>query len=192
MPKQLEILREAAPVRRLAYLTPDVPSPAPAYPSVTELFERAMHQHAKRLGIDVEALRWRQPADVDGVAARLDTMSVDALYLIESASWFALPRPTPLERLIELSMRRRLPSIAGARAYAEAGLLISYGDARIGTEIWRTVTRFVVRIFRGATPAQIPIERPTRFELVANERTARTIGVALPRSLLERADTVVR
>jgi putative ABC transport system substrate-binding protein len=190
MPKQLEVLGIVVPLRGLGYLTPDVPSPAPGYPSVTDIFERSMRQHAMAVGIDVRTLRWRRSADVDGLLGGM-TDRVDALFLIESASWFSPPSPTPLEHVVEFARRRRIPSFAGARGYAEAGLLMSYGS-QVGPDTWRGAAGFVARIFRGAQPADLPVTRPTRFELVLNEKTANAIGVVFPRVLLERADTILR
>jgi putative ABC transport system substrate-binding protein len=92
---------------------------------------------------------------------------------------------------VEAAIRRRLPSISGARGYADAGLLMTYGSI-VGPENWRTVTRFVAKILRGAKPGDLPIERPTRFELVVNSKTASALGVTLPQALLDRADVVIR
>jgi len=117
---------------------------------------------------------------------------VDALYVIESPFWFARRPQRPIDQVVEFAKQRRLPSIAGARFYAEQGLLMSYGDARPIAELWRTVTRYVARILRGAKPADMPIQRPTRFELTVNMKTAGTLGLTLPRTLLDRVATLIQ
>ena len=199
MPKQLEILGEASPIGRLAYLTPHVPSPAPGYPSVTDVFERSMRERATALGIEVRTFTMRDASNVDPVLADVAAEAVDAFYVIESPFWFvdlpvasAAGRQRPIDRVVQLALSRRLPSISGLRLYAQQGLLISYGDARPGVELFRSVTRFVARILRGAKPVDLPVERPTRFELGLNAKTASAIGLTLPRTLLDRADVIIR
>jgi len=192
MPKQLEILREIVPVDRLAYLSPHLPAPAPGYASVTDIFERSMRAAAAAARIEVRSFMMRDPNELDGVLRALATDDVDALYVIESPFWFARRPQRPIDQVVEFARQRRLPSIAGARFYAEQGLLMSYGDARPIAELWRTVTRYVARILRGAKPADMPIQRPTRFELTVNMKTAGTLGLTLPRTLLDRVATLIQ
>ncbi len=191
MPKQLELLAEIAPLKRIAYLSPHLASPAPGYVSVTDTFERSMREKAGARGIDVRALKWSEPAELVTLLTALNAEGVDAIFMIESSTWFTPPAPRPLDRVVEVAIRRRLPSISGARGYADAGLLMTYGSV-VGPDNWRTVTRFVARILRGAKTADIPVERPTRFELVVNSKTASALGVTLPQALLDRADVVIR
>ena len=192
MPKQLEILREIVPVDRLADLSPHLPAPAPGYASVTDIFERSMRAAAAAARIEVRSFMMRDPNELDGVLRALATDDVDALYVIESPFWFARRPQRPIDQVVEFARQRRLPSIAGARFYAEQGLLMSYGDARPIAELWRTVTRYVARILRGAKPADMPIQRPTRFELTVNMKTAGTLGLTLPRTLLDRVATLIQ
>jgi len=102
-----------------------------------------------------------------------------------------LPSPVPIanaERIAELAIRLRVPSIAAQRSMMERGLLMSYGaDFR---DVQRRIPSYVDRILKGAKPADIPIERPTKFELGINIKTAKAIGLAIPNSLLLRADAV--
>jgi putative ABC transport system substrate-binding protein len=83
----------------------------------------------------------------------------------------------------------RLPSMHGFREFAEAGGLMSYGPSV--SEVFRRAATFVDKILRGASPADLPVEQPTRFELVVNLKTARALGLAIPPSLLLRADQVL-
>lgn len=192
MPKQLEILREVAHVERLAFLSPDLPAPAPGYSSVTDIFERSMRAAAAAARIEVRSHMMRVPTELDRVLDSVATEDVDALYVIESPFWFArLPR-RPIDQVVEFTKRRRVPSISGMRSYAEQGLLMSYGDARPMSELWRSVTSYVARILRGAKPADMPIDRPTRFELTVNMKTATALGLTLPRTLLDRVATLIQ
>jgi putative ABC transport system substrate-binding protein len=102
--------------------------------------------------------------------------------------------PAPLvyanaDRITELSLRLRLPSITSAKQLVEQGLLLSYGaDVR---DLQRRVANYADRILKGAKPADLPVERPTKFELAINMKTAKAIGASIPSSLLLRADYVI-
>jgi putative ABC transport system substrate-binding protein len=91
--------------------------------------------------------------------------------------------------MAELALARHLPSVFGWREYAEAGGLISYGPNL--DQSWRRVASFVDKILKGAKPADLPVEQPTRFELVLNLKTARALGLIMPRTLLAAADEVI-
>lgn len=93
------------------------------------------------------------------------------------------------KQIAEFAIKSRLPMIAGWAEYADAGSLMSYGANR--RHAVRHLAYFVDRIVRGAKPADLPVERPTRFELVINLRTAKVLGVTIPSSVLLRADQVV-
>jgi putative ABC transport system substrate-binding protein len=103
------------------------------------------------------------------------------------------PAPIPIanaERVGDLAIRLRIPSITQAKALLERGLLMSYGaDAR---DVQRRIPSYVDRILKGAKPADMPVERPTKFELAINMKTAKAIGIAIPNSLLLRADEVIQ
>jgi putative ABC transport system substrate-binding protein len=93
------------------------------------------------------------------------------------------------EQIGVMAVRDRLPAIAAAREYAETGLLLTYGiDLRDG---FRRSAAFVDKILKGAKPADLPVEQPTRFELVINLRTAKALGIIMPPALLARADEVI-
>ena len=93
-------------------------------------------------------------------------------------------------RIAELAAISRLPAMYPLRPYAEAGGLISYGAD--GIEIWRRTAVFVDKILKGAKPGDLPVEQPTKFELVINVKTAKALGLTIPQSVLLRADEVIR
>jgi putative ABC transport system substrate-binding protein len=88
-----------------------------------------------------------------------------------------------------MALKDRLPSIASLREFAEAGLLLGYGPDF--QPLYRGAAVFIDKIFKGAKPAELPVERPTKFELVINLKTARALGVIMPPTLLARADEVI-
>jgi putative ABC transport system substrate-binding protein len=96
---------------------------------------------------------------------------------------------THVQRVAELAMRHRLPVIAGQSGFANAGGLIAYGPSI--TDNWRRAATYVDRILKGTPPGDLPVERPTRFELIVNKKTARAIGLSLPPTILARADEVL-
>ena len=94
------------------------------------------------------------------------------------------------QRIAELAVQNRLPAMFDLRPYADAGGLISYGADL--ADIWRQAARFVDKILKGAKPAELPVEQPTRFELVINLKTAKALGITIPQVVLLRADEVIR
>jgi putative ABC transport system substrate-binding protein len=93
-------------------------------------------------------------------------------------------------QVADLALQHRLPAIHAIKEYAQSGLLMTYG-ANL-PHLYRQAARYVDRIVRGAKPADLPVERPTRFELVINLRTAQALGITIPQSLLLRADEVIQ
>jgi putative ABC transport system substrate-binding protein len=94
------------------------------------------------------------------------------------------------KRILGFALKSRLPSMYESKAWVEAGGLLSYGADQ--TENYRRVAYYVDRILKGAKPADLPVEQPTKFELVINLKTAKQIGVTIPQSLLYRADKVIQ
>jgi ABC-type uncharacterized transport system substrate-binding protein len=93
-------------------------------------------------------------------------------------------------RIVELSIKNRLPMIYGSRDHAEAGALMSYGPDLVDN--YRRAATYVDKILKGAKPADLPVEQPTKFELVFNLKTAKQIGLVIPQSMLYRADKVIK
>ena len=93
-------------------------------------------------------------------------------------------------RLADLAITHRLPMVVGSKEYAEAGGLMSYGTDY--PDLFRRAAAYVDKILKGAKPATLPVEQPTKFELVVNLKTARTLGLTIPQSLLQRADELIQ
>jgi putative ABC transport system substrate-binding protein len=143
-----------------------------------------MEQSAPALGLVLQSLPIRNAADLDrsfqaAVQAEVQTVVTMDDPLIQSGR----------VRIIEFAMRRRLPVMAEFRPITEAGGLMSYGPNQV--EMWRRAATYVDKIFRGAKPADLPVERPTKFELVINLKTAKALGLEVPAMLLARADEVI-
>jgi putative ABC transport system substrate-binding protein len=136
---------------------------------------------AQSLHLDVVRLEVRQSADLDAAFQLAVRERVGAMVVV--------PDPlfnTYVGKIAELSIKHRLPSIAGQSGFASAGGLITYGPSI--TDNWRRSATYVDRILKGR---DLPVERPTRFELIVNKKTARAIGLSLPASILARADEVI-
>jgi putative ABC transport system substrate-binding protein len=175
--KGLELLKEAVPtIRRIAVLS------NPANPSHAEV-ARYLDASAGSLGVEIRQYRAREPADFEGLFAAMAKDRAEALLVIADSS-FGLHRRV----LIALAARQRLPAMYGLREFPEAGGLMSYNvDAR---DSFRRAAVYVDRILKGARPADLPVEQPSRFELVINRATARALGIAMPQSLLLRAELI--
>ena len=97
---------------------------------------------------------------------------------------------TNLKRIVGFALKSRLPSVYGSREYVDAGGLMSYGADQ--ADSYRRVAYYVDRILKGAKPADLPVEQPTKFEFVINLKTAKQIGVTIPPNVLARADKVIK
>ena len=176
--KGLELLKEAVPkVRRMAVLS------NPANPS-QPLAMKNVKAAARSLGVQLQLLEARGPDEFDGAFAAMAKERVGALF-VASEAMFNLHRV----RLADLATRNKLPSMHGFREDAEAGALMSYGPST--DAMLQHAALFVDRILKGAQPADLPVEQPTKFELVINLKTARALGLTIPQSLLLRADEVI-
>src|SRR6516165_2286338 len=175
--KRVQWLREIVPgLHRLAILAN--PNSPQAMVEVSEV-----QATARTLGVDVATSEMRQTADVNS-AFELLRSRADALYVV------ADPLANTNRILIgTLALGARLPMMCGFREFVEAGCLISYGPNL--PDLYRRAAEFADKILRGAKPADIPVEQPTKFELVVNLKSAKTLGLTIPPVVLARADELI-
>jgi len=140
---------------------------------------------SRKLDIALEVADMQSPADMDGAFSTMISKRVGALLVVVSPLTYLLK-----ESIAESAIKHRLPTISNANQYAEAGLLMSYGPKL--EDLYRRAATYVDKILRGATPADLPVEQPSRFELTINLKTAKALGLVFPPSLLQRADDVIR
>jgi putative ABC transport system substrate-binding protein len=177
--KQLALLKELLPkVRRIAVLSN--PAGSAAHPLTMQSVKAA----ARSLGLELQLYEARQPDQFDAAFAAMARDHAVALLVFGDAPFFA-----NRERLTALALRSRLPSMSTQWQWVEAGGLMAYGPSL--PDLWRRGAGYVDKILRGARPADLPIEQPTKFELAVNLKTARMLGVTVPPSLLQRADQVI-
>jgi ABC-type uncharacterized transport system substrate-binding protein len=145
----------------------------------------ATRSAAEQLGVKLSGIELReQPYDYDAALAQLGSDRRGGVIAMTSPFFFR-----DRERLAEILHRNRIPSMFAFREYIEAGGLFSYGPSITG--MYRRAAEYVVRIAQGASPSDLPIEQPTKFELVINLKTAKSLGLELPATLLARADEVI-
>jgi putative tryptophan/tyrosine transport system substrate-binding protein len=175
--KRLQLLREIVPgLHRLAILANS--SGPQAMVEVSEV-----QTGGRTFDLDVATSEMRQTADVNSAFELLNSR-VDALYIV--------PDPlTNTNRILigTLALEARLPMMCGFREFVEAGCLMSYGPNL--PDLYRRAAEFADKILRGAKPADIPVEQPTKFELVINLKTAKALRLSVPPDLLARADEVI-
>jgi ABC-type uncharacterized transport system substrate-binding protein len=176
--KQLGLLREAVPkIRRVAVLS----NPSPAQP----LIIRNITAAARSLGLQLQLLEAREPGEFDGAFAAMAKERAGGL-LVVGDSMFLLHRA----RLADLAVKHRLPSMSTQTQWVEAGGLMSYAASL--PDLYRRAATYVDKILKGAKPTDLPIEQPTKFELVINLKTAKALGLTMPQSLLLQADHVIQ
>ena len=127
----------------------------------------------------------QSPGDLDGALSKMVSKRVGTLLVVVSPLTYLLK-----ESIAELAIKHRLPTISNANQYAEAGLLMSYGPKL--EDLYQRAAIYVDKILRGAMPANLPVEQPSRFELIVNLKTAKALGLTIPQSLLLRADEVIQ
>jgi len=177
--KQLELLKEVAPkVSRVAVL--QNPSNDSHLPTLRQA-ERA----ARALGVQLHILQARSPAEIDTAFAAMRTQRVGGVLVLRDALFNA-----QRTQIVALAAKSRLPAVYGLREHAEAGGLMAYGAST--PPMYRRAATYVDKIQKGAKPADLPVEQPTRFELVVNLKTAKALGLTIPPSILIRADQVIQ
>jgi ABC-type uncharacterized transport system substrate-binding protein len=161
---------------------------SPANPGNTFTL-RDMEMAARSLNLKVLPVAMVNDADVESALAVITRARPSALIVLPTAILNTV-ESISIGRIGELTIRLRIPSITASKALMERGLLMSYGaDPR---DIQRRIPGYVDRILKGAKPADMPVERPTKFELGINMKTAKALGLTIPQSLLMRADDVIR
>jgi putative ABC transport system substrate-binding protein len=176
--KTLQALKQAVPtVQRVAALwNPGFTLPA---------YYKAMEEAAQASGMTLLSVESRAATDFDAALARVTAMRPHALFV----DGLAVPRQAHRLQLIEFVARQRLPTVYTAKHWVVAGGFMSYNASL--EEAWSRTGSYVARILSGAKPPDLPVEGPTKFELVINLKTARALGLTVPQSLLLRADQVV-
>ena len=177
--KRLELLRIVAPrASRIAILWDEKGS-------TFGLAVKDTEAAARRAGFTVQSVPVGSPAEIEAAFATVVRGSAGALSIAPSPMFFSNRK-----RLADLAVKHRLPTIVALREYAAAGGLISYGADNAG--MFRSAAVFVDKILKGAKPADLPMEQPTKFELVINLKTAKALGLTIPQPLLVRADEVIQ
>jgi putative ABC transport system substrate-binding protein len=178
--KQLELLKEAIPsVARVAVLmNPDNPANRPVLQSL-----EAVGHGLKVVLMEIDA---RGPAEYEGAFRAMEQQRADALIVSADASL-----TTNARVIAGLAVKHRLPATSAWSDFTESGGLLGYGP-NIYDLYGRAAPRFVDQILRGAKPAELPVEQPTKFDLVINLKTAKVLGITIPQSLLLRADEVIK
>ena len=176
--KRLDLLKKAAPaISQVAVIA------FPGHPGEQSEW-RAWEDAARALGVSLHLFELKNAAEVDQALATMASGIIDAIH--------AFPDGVTAQsriRIAEFALTQHLPSIFGWKEYAEAGGLMSYGPNL--EESWHRVAAFVDKILKGAKPADLPVEQPTRFELIVNLKTAKAIGITVPQILLAQADEVI-
>ena len=181
-PKRLQLLREMIPhISRLAVLQhPGVYSEA-----TMRNLRNEVEASARPLGIQVQLFEARVPSEFEATFAAMARARADAMIVFSSPMFYLEHR-----RLVEAAAKNRLPTMYYFLEAVQAGGLISYGvDIN---SLFRPAARYVDKILRGEKPGDIPVERPTTFELFINLKTAKALGLTIPQSLLQRADEVIQ
>ncbi len=177
--KRLQLLKEAVPhARRIALLWN--PANRAAAQGV-----RTVEDAARSLGVELQVAGARAPEELEPAFQVMTQARADALYVVPD-SVFTSHRTL----LADLSRRHRLPTMYGQDDYVRAGGLMAYGVSL--TDLYRRAAGYVDRLLRGASPAELPVEQPTKFEFVVNLKSATALGFTIPASVLARADQVIQ
>jgi putative ABC transport system substrate-binding protein len=176
--KQLELLKEAVPkLSRVAVLWAGAAFFSAAYLRETEAAARG-------LGLTLQFYEIRDPKEIESAFAAMTKARAEALLLPQSQLNF-----THARRIADLAAKNRLPTVHGYREAVEGGGLMAY--AANAPAMFRRAATYVDKIFKGANPGDLPVEQPTKFDLVINLKTAKALGLTIPPSLLMRADQVI-
>jgi len=176
--KRLQILKEIVPTLTRVALVGNSANPP------TRQLVKETEQAARTLGVATIAVDVRGPKDFDTASAAISQSRAEGMLVSFDPATFV-----QLQRIVDFARERRLPAVYGIREFADAGGLLSYGVSL--ADLFRRAATYVDRILRGASPAALPVEQPTKFELIVNLRAAKALGLAVPSSVLARADEVI-
>jgi putative ABC transport system substrate-binding protein len=179
--KCLEQLKQAVPgVSRVAVLR----QPGAAGERTDKEMLKGADVAARALEVRLHVVEARGPADLDRAFSDMTRARAGALTVLPSAMFFSERR-----RLLDLAAKNRLPAVYPQREFVDAGGLMAYGPNL--ADLFRRAATYVDKILKGAKPGDLPVEQPTKFELVINLKTAKALGLTIPPSLLLRADQVI-
>jgi putative ABC transport system substrate-binding protein len=178
IPKWLELITTALPKARTVAVLVNSESLSDPY------FWTEFQEVAKRMGVKVVSAEARAPAELERAFADIKKLRAGAFIMMTDAFWAG-----QMQRILTLANVYKLPGIYGFREFAEAGGLMSYGLSY--RDYYKGVARYVDKVLKGAKPADLPVEQPTRIEFVINQSTAKSLGLNLPGQLLVRADKVI-
>jgi putative tryptophan/tyrosine transport system substrate-binding protein len=179
--KRLDLLKQALPnASRIAALW----HPGAFSDRTTKEMLQATEAAARILAVELQLVEVRAGDDIDRAFSTVDKQRADALLVFASAMLF-----NERKQIVDLATKHRLPSMSNAREFVELGGLIAYGASL--TDLQRRSATYVDKILKGATPADLPVEQPTKFELVINLKTAKAFGLTVPDKLLVAADEVI-
>ncbi len=175
--KRLELLKEVVPkLSRVAVLGHFPPDP---------LFREEREAAARALGLTLQDYGVRTPEEFAGAFAAMTTARAEALFVVPNPFWEGHE-----QRIVDLAAQSRLPAIYHGRGFVDAGGLMNY-EADIPA-IYRRLGSYVHKIFHGARPGDLPVEQPSKFDLVINLKTAKTLGLRIPPTLLIQAEEVIQ
>jgi putative ABC transport system substrate-binding protein len=176
--KQLQLLGEVVPhAKRVAFLW------NPANMAATRGV-RTVEEAARALGVELQVAGVRAPEEFEPAFRAMTQARAHAVLVLADAMFLA-----HRARLADLALEHRLPTLLATKEYVKAGGLVSYGADY--PDLFRRAAIYVEKILKGATPADLPVEQPTKFELVINLKTAKALGLTIPPSLLQRADQII-
>ena len=176
--KHVELVQQTLPrAKRLAVL---ISSSQPVH---TKMFDK-VRATAGGFGMDARAFDALTPAALDPALAGIAEYRPDALLILTSALLYG-----ERERISAFALKHRIPTVAGESEFVDAGMLMAYATQY--TDLFRHAAGYVKKVLAGVKPADLPVEQPTRFEMVVNLRTAKALGITIPQSVLIRTDRVI-
>jgi putative ABC transport system substrate-binding protein len=183
--KRLQLLKEAVPTISRVGLLYRVPPSPPLSGQPFSVMYKELIAAAQSLRVTLIPVLVQTPDQMSSVSAAIAHERLDALYVDQNPINFRLR-----QEIGELAAKHRLPWLGGSRVQLEAGALLAYGPSAL--DLCRRAAGYVDKILKGAKPADLPIEQPTKFDLIINLKTAKALGLTIPPSVLARADEVIQ